>query len=135
MTYEQFIKKHLVVDWETEQTTLRNIILKNVKTGKEALALSRLFGLKQSSLMHSPGPAMSGFPHSDDYINFVNDIGKSFITVVGNIKYESINTQEYWFSEEIKDYCERIAIEYKIDQTNYDSGVDNLYKMFGMEIL
>ena len=133
MNYELFIKRHLVTDWDTGEVQLRNIVLKNVKTGKEALSLSRLFGLNQSSMMHAPGAVMSGMMHSEDYINFVNMGNKSFIDT-GNSIYNTEMADEYWFADTIMDYCERIMIEYDVNNSKYDGSVEDMYKLFGMGV-
>jgi len=130
MTYIQFKKMHLVVDWESNKATLKDLVIKNVKTGKEALDLSSLFNLNDNSILHSPGATMSGFPHTEDYISFINIGGKSFVSV-GKKEHEHLSVQVYWYDETIKSYCEMIMQEYDLSN---DSDVKAMYEAFGMEV-
>ena len=133
MTYENFCNKHLNIDYITDKATLKNIVLKNIKVGKEAINLARLFDIPVSSLMMESGVSLSGFTHSEDYLSYANMNGRSFIASEANL--QSSYVPEYWFDVTMKDYCERIALEYPTDDLQDDSNVKSMYKLFGMKIL
>ena len=129
MTYEDFCDLHLEINYENNKAELKNIQIKNVQTGKESFLLAKLFKINPSSLMITNRTTLSGFSFGNDYLDFININGESFIRPVPNAEYYT-DIPVYYFEEQIRHFCERISREYDIEG---DDNIKSIYELLGME--
>jgi hypothetical protein len=129
MTYKDFKDLHLFVNSHTGNPSLKNLVIKNVKVGKEAINIARLFDLNISSLMLPSGTGLSGFSHDEEFVTFVNQGNGSYTLSTGGV----FSVPEYYYDETIRNYVNQIFIDCPMYDTTDTSDIKAMYELFGME--
>ena len=140
MTLDEFYRKHMIVDWESEEPMIVNLTVLNAKPGSECMRMCGLFNVAPTSLM-IPWGGSSSILDDQEYVNFVADEDGNGEAYIGSGLTNASAPNKVLYYPEIEPILDAIFRDYPEFITRMPGGPskdaessDALYRLLGMEV-